>query len=143
MTIEVLDRVAVESDFDFIWSLYSNSVKPVISQLINWRDEEQRARFRGILDLVTARIAVMDDEPIAWFALAESESALDLEQLFIVENYRRKGLGRGIATWAKGLASEKSLKFRLPTLDDPVAIAFARSLGLADVRLDQSTLIFS
>lgn len=143
MTIEVSDRLAVDSDFDFIWTLYSSSVKPVISKLIQWQDDEQKVRFRETLDLNAARIAVIEAEPIGWFALAESETTLDLEQLFIVEKYRRKGLGRGIASWARGLADEKSLQFRLPTLDDPAAIAFSKSLGLSDVRLDRSTLLFS
>src|SRR6185437_2779679 len=101
-------RPATQSDFEFAWKLYSDSVRPMMEQHIlrerneSWSHDEEKSRFAKIWDPAKVLIVTCDNEPIGWLSVAKSGDTVHLENFYIEAKYRSKGLGSALLSWLIG-----------------------------------------
>jgi len=105
MTKVAESRAATPGDFEFAWSLYAKAVRQLIEPLIMqqrneaWGDDKEKARFATIWDPAKALVLICDGAPIGWLSVAETDESVHLENFYIDETYRNKGLGTAVLSW--------------------------------------------
>jgi GNAT superfamily N-acetyltransferase len=98
-------RPATSADFPFAWGLYRASVQALMEPHIvrernkAWIDADEERRFSTIWDPSKVLIIVYNANPIGWLSVDSSRDEVHLENFYIVEQYRNKGLGTAVLNW--------------------------------------------
>lgn len=98
-------RPAVQADFPFAWDQYRSAVRPCMEEHIlrvraeGWIEQHEQARFTLIWDPTKALVIECEGAPIGWLSVERGESQVTLENFYVDERYRGRGLGTGVLTW--------------------------------------------
>jgi predicted acetyltransferase len=103
--IDATSRPATAADFPFAWKLYSQIIQPIMTPHIRklrglgWDTAIEEKRFSEIWDLKKVLIIEIPSGPIGWLSIDGSEMAVRIENIFIEEKYRNRGLGTRLLKW--------------------------------------------
>jgi ribosomal protein S18 acetylase RimI-like enzyme len=86
-------RPARSEDYDFVFRLYVETMRPYTSAFFEWVDKEQADRFASLYRLQETVIILHDGAGIGWFAARESDSEISLLQFYIAPTFQRRGIG--------------------------------------------------
>lgn len=123
-------RTAQERDRDFIWRIYSNAYRIVVThQLGEWDDALQKSAFsekwgRGGFEIVS-----LNATPVGAVWVTSEKTFIQLRDLFLAPEYQGQGIGSCIVRQEldRARAVGKSLKLRV--LKQSGAIRFYERLG--------------
>jgi GNAT superfamily N-acetyltransferase len=105
MTKVAETRTATPADFEFAWKLYAKSVRPLIEPHIlrerneAWKDDDEKSRFATIWDISKVLIITCDGAPIGWVSVEKTDNSVHIDNFYIDEIYRNKGLGSAVLSW--------------------------------------------
>jgi ribosomal protein S18 acetylase RimI-like enzyme len=102
-------------DFQFVWSLYQELMKPLTVELLGRWNESGR---KQVIELALAQrgtfIIVKNELNIGWMQVVESVDAIYLEQLYAIPSSQNHGIGTVIL---RGLTDEARQEGKGLTLD--------------------------
>jgi len=79
----------------------------------------------------------IDGADIGWMQVSDSDEELNLEQLHLLEAYRRRGIGTRLVRDLQARCREAGRPFRLNVMRGNSAIEFYRRLGFSVVGEDK------
>jgi len=88
-------RPANENDFQYVWNVYSEAVKPLVEPKLKggWVDTVEIERFRKTWKAAGSHIIMLDNTPIGWGGAVVSEREVRIDHLYIEPSHRGKGYG--------------------------------------------------
>ncbi|MFZ3325425.1 MAG: GNAT family N-acetyltransferase [Methylocella sp.] len=137
-------RAATDADFEFAWAVYAKAVKPLMEPHIArvrkepWVDAEEKRRFSTLWNPAKSLVITCDGVPIGWLSVAESTECVHVENFYIDENYRNKGLGTAVLSWL--VSSHKMRPFTTSFITGSPSHSLYERLGFAETeQLDFET----
>jgi ribosomal protein S18 acetylase RimI-like enzyme len=90
--------------YQFALDLYLLTMRPYTELLMVWDEAKQRNSFSAQWKLEEVLIVVVDGKEVGWLQIADLQTEIRLQQLFIAPAHQRRGIGtqvlRGlVATW--------------------------------------------
>jgi GNAT superfamily N-acetyltransferase len=99
-------RAAKEQDFDFVWPIYRDAVRPFVEPKLDrkWDDEEELHRFKNLWRPSESYIITCEGEMIGWYAARVTERRATIHHFAIATPHRGKGhatqlLTKLLQTW--------------------------------------------
>jgi GNAT superfamily N-acetyltransferase len=105
MQLTATTRRATQADFSFAWQQYESAVRPLMEPHIlrvrgeKWESKVEQTRFAALWDPAKVLIIECDSNSIGWLAVDDASAGVTLENFYIDERFRGKGLGRSLLTW--------------------------------------------
>ena len=86
-------RSATEDDFELIWQMYRDAVRPFVEPRLgrSWDDGEERDRFRHIWRPSESYVVTVGEDVIGWYAAMVTERRAAIHHFAIAEPHRRHG----------------------------------------------------
>ena len=135
-------RQAGPQDLDFMWSVYSDVVRPQIVALLNlrWVDDDEKRRLLATLNIDEVRIASVDGADVGWMAMRETDTEFVVDHGYLIPTFRRKGIGSRVLGEIIDTADKRRKPIRLAILQTCQYPQFFTQLGFAKVSEDQITI---
>ncbi len=122
-------RQARQSDYRFAESLYIDSMKSLLAALDEWNEQEIISKFKHYFELDQVRIIMVDGADVGWLQISETEHAINLEQVYIVEGFRSRGIGSRLIQDLLATAKSEKKPILLSVVRNNSAVALYRRLG--------------
>ena len=87
-------RQATPGDWDTLYRIKRETIRPYVEQVWGWVEELQERRFCESYDHTATQVVVVDGRAVGILRVSERESAVFIDQIEIVPKSRVKGLGR-------------------------------------------------
>lgn len=96
--MELILENAQSENIDFIWSLYSESVKPLMAEKINggWIDEVEKEKFLKQYSETDTHIIKIEGEVVGWIDYQQENGQVLLKNGYILPSKRRNGIGSAL-----------------------------------------------
>jgi GNAT superfamily N-acetyltransferase len=134
-------RPATDSDEQFLWKLYEESVKPLMEKHIagGWDSAAERTKFLSSVQLSGVHVLELDGQPIGWLGGEVGDTEAVLEHFYVEPGERGNGVGGTVFrelvdSWK---AAGKTVKVSLHS--DAKALDFVRRQGFVTAGGDQIT----
>lgn len=95
----IILKPASSRDYGFALDLYLETTQPYTSEFIVWNEAQQRERFARNWNVANVRIVCIGGKKIGWMQVDETPAEIFLQQLFILPELHRRGIGSRILTW--------------------------------------------
>lgn len=121
-------RQATEEDFELLYLIKSDSIRPYVEQIWGWDEQVQKEFLRRETPIEQVRLIVVDDEDIAGMVqLTENEQEIFIGSLFLTSRFQSRGIGRAILehTFKTG----KSVRLEVLKIN-PRALLFYQNAGM-------------
>jgi ribosomal protein S18 acetylase RimI-like enzyme len=89
-------RPAGSEDFQFVWSLYRDLMKPLTVELLEWNEPGQKRVVELALTQKGTSIIVIDGLDAGWLQVDESPGSIYLRQLYLAPSLQNRGIGTAI-----------------------------------------------
>jgi GNAT superfamily N-acetyltransferase len=124
-------RPATGDDFQYAWSVYSDSIKDHITPLLKsgWDDAVEIERFRKIWSPADSHIITVDQEPIGWGGAVISKNEVRIEHLYIEARHQDKGIGSRLISELAAQWAREGKTVRADLLKDERIMEAASRLG--------------
>lgn len=121
-------KQATEADFDLLYEIKTDSIKPYVEQIWGWDEQVQKEFLRKETPIEQVKLILIDGKDIAGFVqLTENEQGIFVGSLFLTSQFQSKGIGRAILEDQ----FEKGKNVRLEVLKiNPRAIDFYKQAGM-------------
>ena len=109
-------RPATIEDSSLIYEITKVSMREYVEKTFGpWEEEFQRKIIGESFDPSTHQIVLYKGKEVGLLAVAEAEDHLQLEKIYLIPEYRSKGLGSAIVESIKRQATDvnKSVKLRI------------------------------
>ncbi len=108
-------RPADTGDFQFVWSLYRDLMKPLTVELLGrWNETGQK----HVVELAVAQrgtfIITKDELDIGWMQIVELPDTIYLGQLYVTPSLQNRGIGTAIL---RGLTAKAQREGKILTLE--------------------------
>jgi GNAT superfamily N-acetyltransferase len=134
-------RNTVASDFDFVYSLYRQTLFKYVEQTWGHKDEFQRNRMKEDFDTLPFEIVSNRGEDIGAIAVLDKETALHVKFLMIAPAHQRQGFGKQILKQVLEQAAKREIPVRLSVIQvNPVKV-FYENLGFKVVDSDEDCFV--
>ncbi len=131
-------RRARQSDCEFAKRLYVDSMKLLLSRLGAWNEQEILSKFDRYFELDKARIISVHDVDAGWLQVSETEYAINLDQIYLAEGFRRQGIGSRLIGDLLATAETKKKPILLSLVCNNPALGLYQRLGFRTVRQDDN-----
>jgi ribosomal protein S18 acetylase RimI-like enzyme len=132
-------RKTIASDFDFIYSLYRQTLYEYVEQTWGHKEEFQRNGMREDFDTLPFEIVYDQGENIGAISVVDKENALRIIFLAIAPTYQRQGFGKQILRQVLEQAEKRAIPVRLSVIRINPAKAFYEHLGFKVVGSDEGS----
>lgn len=122
-------RQARQSDYAFAERLYIDCMKPLLLELEAWNETELLSNFRGYYNVEEAQIVSLDGADVGWLQVSEDEQAIHLDQLYLLEGLRSRGIGSHLIRELCDAAMAKEKPVQLLLLRNNPALSLYQRLG--------------
>ncbi len=78
---------------DFVWLLYRELMKPIIEEVMQWHDINQRRVIEENIESANSSLILLAGNPIGWFYLRTETHSLPLCQIHIGSHFQHLGIG--------------------------------------------------
>ena len=120
-------RPASSADFEFCWSLYRDSMKPLTIELLQWNESRQRQIIEQSLADSGTSIIVASGSDIGWLQIKETCEEIYLGQLYVMSSMQNRGIGTAIARQLCESASRKNKTLTLEVMkNNPARLLYER-----------------
>ncbi|WP_457093332.1 N-acetyltransferase family protein [Microvirga sp. P5_D2] len=138
MTITL--RPACSADYPFALNLYSQTIKPLVADWMEWVDADQEALFASLWREDDTRVITLNGEDIGWVEFRQTGDEIFLKQLYVAPAYQRRGVGSQVMRLLNERArTAKSMA--LFVLKNNPAFRFYERHGFEVVRETDTTLV--
>jgi len=129
--VELTTVEAKQSDFEFCWNLYCETVNTALGPRIpgGWRADVEERKFRSIWAAPESHIVLYDGQPIGWIAVRKEPDAHVIDHLYLSKDYRRRGIGKILLSFFAVKAKEDHKRIAMDVLKESSAIIFAEKCG--------------
>ena len=88
-------RQFVESDADYIWKIYEDAARTLMSRHLPsaWDPDKERASFEASLDSREVHVVELDGTQIGWIGGVINADSVTLEHLYLDTPFRSQGYG--------------------------------------------------
>jgi ribosomal protein S18 acetylase RimI-like enzyme len=117
------------NDRDWLFSLYSQCLKPAIEQTWGWDDNFQTVNFNQHLLAEKFVILMIEKTNIGGFVLEERKDCDWLEMLLIDPAYQRRGIGSRLLRQLQNAANSKGKPLKLSVIKKNPVLLFYQKLG--------------
>ncbi|PZP47395.1 MAG: hypothetical protein DI598_10960, partial [Pseudopedobacter saltans] len=88
---------ATEHDFETLYEIKTDSIKPYVEKIWGWDEEVQKAFLRRETPIEQVKLIFISDNKLAGFVqLTENEQEIFIGSLFLTSQFQSKGIGRAI-----------------------------------------------
>ena len=133
-------RRARQSDYEFAKKLYVDSMKGLLSRLGTWNEQEILSKFDRYFEPDEARIISVHDVDAGWLQVSETKHAINLDQIYIAEGFRRQGIGSRLIGDLLATAETKKKPILLSLVCNNPALGLYQRLGFRTVGQDDNRL---
>jgi GNAT superfamily N-acetyltransferase len=124
-------RPASSDDFQFCWSLYRDSMKPLTTELLEWNESSQRRTIEQSLTDIGTSIIVVSGSDIGWLQIGETGEELYLGQIYIAPAMQNRGIGTEIVRQLCEKAYQKGKALTLEVMKNNRARLLYERLGFS------------
>jgi GNAT superfamily N-acetyltransferase len=139
MSESVLEtRPATGDDFQYVWSVYSDSIKDHITPHLKsgWDDAVEIERFRKIWNAADSHIIMVDQKPVGWGGVVISEKEVRIEHLYIEGAHRGKHIGPRLVSEMAAQWTREGKIVRAELLKDERIMELASHIGFEKTESD-------
>jgi len=124
-------RPATKDDFEYVWSVYSDAVKPhIVPHLKNgWQDAVEIENFRKMWSPSGSHIITVDGSHVGWAGVVVSDKQVEIEHLYIERSHRGKGYGTRLVSEMAKRWSEQGKAVSAPVLSDERLLKWVSRFG--------------
>jgi GNAT superfamily N-acetyltransferase len=124
-------RPATVDDFQYVWRVYSDSIKDHITPHLKsgWDDSVEIERFRKLWNAADSHIIMVDQKPVGWGGIIISDEEVTIEHLYIEAPHRGKHIGPRIVSEMAAQWTREGKIVRADLLKDDRIMALASHLG--------------
>ena len=123
-------RPAEPADRDFLFALFTQTMKSVIEQTWGWDDARQRADFDRRFESYDVAVVECDARPVGGLFLETAASSAFIHELQLLPEYQGRGIGSAIVQTVIDHASARGLPVALSVVAaNPRAQRFYERLG--------------
>ena len=116
---------------DFVWLLYRELMKPIIEEVMQWHDINQRRVIEENIGSANSSLILLAENPIGWFYLRTETHSLRLCQIHIGSHFQRLGIGTQIIKCAMSRARANRVPLLLEVMKNNCAHILYRRLGFS------------
>ncbi len=113
------------SDYDFVINLVRNTIFPLVSEYYEVDENIYKERFKT--DFEERKILEIDKKPIGFYQIKQNSNELEIKGLFLIDEYRNKGIGKYLMEEFEKINGIKSLVLKV--WDNNKAVEFYKKLG--------------
>ena len=113
------------SDYDFVIDLVRKTIFPLVSEYHAVDESIYKERF-GI-DFKERKILEINKRPIGFYQIKQNNNELEIKGLFLIDEYRNKGIGKDFMEEFEKTKGIKSLVLKV--WDNNKAVEFYKKLG--------------
>lgn len=130
-------RPAILDDFQFCWSLYRDSMKPLTLELMQWNEAGQRRAIEQSLAEPDTLIIVANALEVGWVHFKETEAEIYLGQLYVTPAMQNRGIGGAITQQMIDTARKSGKSLRLDVMKNNRARSLYERLGFRVITSSQ------
>lgn len=121
-------RQATTDDFDLLYKIKTDSIKPYVEQIWGWDEQVQKDFLLRETPIAQVKLIVLEDGNIAGFLqLTENEQEIFIGSLFLTSQFQSLGIGRAILEQA--FKTGKTVRLEVLKIN-PRAIRFYENAGM-------------
>jgi len=113
---EVTLRRATEADYDFLYNLHKDALKPYIDETWGWDEEWQSRYFSERFDPTSREIIQHRGLDIGCVSVQDEGDALFIAYIAILPGYQRQGIGSHLIRRVLQEAESRNIPVRIHTL---------------------------
>jgi ribosomal protein S18 acetylase RimI-like enzyme len=137
MKLENLElRDATERDFDFLYQVHRETLRPYVRDAEAWDETWQLENFRKYFTPDNQRILHSSGTDIGSISVDDHGDYLFLENIALLPAYRGRGIGKMLIEETLANASQRGIPVRLNVLKVNPAWKLYRKLGFQTTRED-------
>jgi ribosomal protein S18 acetylase RimI-like enzyme len=138
-------RPATERDFDFLWNLHRNELRPHILAAYpvdpwRWDDDGQRRVLRALYSPPCTRVILVAGQPAGALQVTREHNRLVLDYIALAAPYQGRGLGTCVLQHLQDRARHLNLPIELQVGRTNPALRLYRRLGFEITRT--TTLLY-
>jgi ribosomal protein S18 acetylase RimI-like enzyme len=133
-------RPARKRDYDYAERLYIETMRPLLTRLDAWEEEDALAKFRGHYRLENVSIITVNGRDAGFLQVEENAEGITLAQIHIEAPYRSRGIGTRLLGDLLSKSRAKSKPVSLSVVKHNPAQALYERLGFQTVAQDQTKL---
>ena len=131
-------RQGVIADEEWLYKLYSSTMRAYIEQTWGWDEEFQRNGFQANLHPTKFQIVIVNDADVGAYLVNEEDSHYWLEMLLVSSEMQGKGLGTSIVNKIQAETEKVGKPIKLSVLKVNPAKEFYSRLGFCVFDQDES-----
>ena len=113
------------SDYDFVIDLVRKTIFPLVSKYYEVDENIYKERFK--IDFKERKILEIDKKPIGFYQTKQNNDELEIKGLFLIDEYRNKGIGKYLMEEFEKIKEIKSLVLKV--WDNNNAVEFYKKLA--------------
>ena len=113
MSINIQFRQATDDDYDFLWRLHYDTLKPYVEKIWSWDEQWQADRFRQTFDADRNQIIQLDEKDVGVVDAQTRSDDIFLANIQISPQFQRQGIGKAIIITILADANEKQIPVTL------------------------------
>ena len=126
-------RSSTSADSEFVYQTKKAALGKYIAQTWGWDEQFQREYHRKDFDPSVIQIVTLQDKGVGWVVFTRSDDQIQINDLYILPEYQRRGIGSHLVSKLLEEAREKHIPVRLGVLKVNPARRFYEKLGFAVV----------
>ena len=113
------------NDYGFVISLVRETIFPLVSKYYQVDENIYKERFKT--DYKERKILETNGKPIGFYQIEQNNDELEIKGLFLIQEYRNKGIGKYLMEEFEKINGIKSLVLKV--WDNNKAVEFYKKLG--------------
>jgi ribosomal protein S18 acetylase RimI-like enzyme len=109
-------RKASMADYEFLYRLHKDALKPYIEKTWGWEEEWQIKHFREHFDPAIRKIIQVQGEDIGCISVQDQGDSLFIAYIAILPTYQRRGIGTYLIRNIIQEAEKRKIPIRIQTL---------------------------
>jgi ribosomal protein S18 acetylase RimI-like enzyme len=129
--VNITLRPVTRDDYDFLWALLVDTLRPYVEATWGWDEAYQRARFRDHFDPACQDIVLADGVAVGVFRVERREDSIFLSNIGITPAYQGRGIGTKLIQDLLEKATARGVPVELRVLKVNPARGLYERLGFA------------
>ncbi|MDE1192467.1 MAG: GNAT family N-acetyltransferase [Arachidicoccus sp.] len=86
-------RNATESDYELMYQIKVNSIKPYVERVWGWEENFQREFLKENTPINEVKFILFEDKIAGFIQTKERDDEIFIGSIFIINDYQKKGIG--------------------------------------------------
>ena len=104
-------------------------MKSLLTELDEWNEQEIVSKFKRYFELDEVQIIMVDGADVGWLQISETEHAINLDQVYLLEDFRARGIGSQLIQNLLATAKSEKKPVLLSVVRNNVAVTLYQRLG--------------